>query len=80
MSSKVINISVPMSHAGQHYPGVTLHDGVSVSIVDAPCGPARQMLAFTGCAKPVKPVFLDCVSAIEDGQDKAVPGYLQLKP
>jgi hypothetical protein len=27
-----------MSHAGMHFPGVTLHDGVSFELIDAPCG------------------------------------------
>lgn len=75
----VINISVNISYQGQHYAGVTMHDGVGFELADAPCGSARQVVVFEGCSTAPSGVFLDGISCI-DICDTAEPLYLQLLP
>lgn len=74
-----INISVPCNHRGLHYQGVSLQDGVNLEVIDAPCGPARQMLKFSNFKEGSAPegIFFDQVSCIDD-KNPAVPSYLQI--
>lgn len=74
----IINISAKFSHKGHSYDGVTLHAGVDFSLVDAPCGAARQMCSFSNCEDAPTGIFFDTVSAVEI-DEAANPHYLQLK-
>jgi hypothetical protein len=79
MKKPAINITVPFSYKGHHYQGVSLADGVSLGLVDAPCGPARKLLSFSNCAAAPTGILADGVSCIDD-KSPAVPVYLLLKP
>ncbi len=76
---KAVNITVPCSHNGTHYRGVAMHDGVGFSLVDAPCGPARQMIQFTNTDNAPTGIFFDQVSCVDD-QSAPEPTYLQVTP
>lgn len=60
-----VNITVAFSHNGDHYDGLSLADGVTFDLVDAPCGPARQMIALGNAVDAPAGIFFDSVSAIE---------------
>jgi len=84
VKKKVINISVVFNHNGNHYQGMALFDGVGLGLVDAPCGPARQLINLTnagieGVDWP-SGVLADAVSCVNDKSDKPVPAYLKIKP
>ncbi len=74
-----VNITVPFSYLGGHYQGLSVLDGVTFDLVDAPCGPARQLLSFGNCRKAPTGVFFDGVTAVS-ANDFPVQGYLKLKP
>lgn len=74
-----VNITVPFSHNGNHYVGVAVCDGVGISLVDAPCGPGRQLLSFSNAADAPTGIIWDGVTAVDDKSQPA-QGYLKLKP
>lgn len=82
MSNKkpVVSMSVAFSFEGKRYDGVSLRDGVSMSLVDAPCGVQRQLLQFGNTANPPTGIIWDGVTSVDDKSAETPPGYLTLKP
>jgi len=76
---KAVNFTVPFSYLAGHYQGIALLDGVTFALVDAPCGPARQLLKFGNCKSAPTGIFFDGVTAVSS-DDFPVQGYLKLKP
>ncbi len=74
-----VNITVALSHKQKHYKGIAALSGVTLDLVDAPCGSDRKMLAFGNTVGAPTGVFFDTVSCIDD-TSKAAEGYLVLKP
>jgi hypothetical protein len=77
--SRVINITVPVSHNGRHYPGLSLRAGVSMNVIPGPCDPSIRMVEFPGSTPAIKPVFLTGITHIDDSQAEPVPAYLDLR-
>jgi len=77
--SDAVSFTVEFAHKGVHYKGVSALNGVGLELVDAPCGSARQMVQFTGCANAPTGIFWDSVSALV-ANEPAINGYLKLKP
>lgn len=82
MSNKktVVSISVAFCFAGKRYDGVALRDGVTMELVDAPCGIQRQLLQFGNTANPPTGIIWDGATNVDDKSSETPPGYLTLKP
>lgn len=74
-----VNMTIPLNHNGKHYNGISLNSGVGFDLVDAPCGPARQVLSFSNCSSAPTGIFWDGVTGLDD-KSPAVKEYLQLQP
>ena len=72
----VINLTVSVCHDGYHYDGVTVHNGVTIDMIDNCAG--GKALQFGNCALANPPTpNVGCISAgITEAQE--CPSYLQL--
>lgn len=81
---KVLNLTVGFNHDGKHYHGMAIHSGVDFSLVEAPCGASRQIISLANAGEEgvdwPAGVFWDTTSCVNDKSDKAVTGYLKVKP
>lgn len=82
MSNKkpVVSISVVFCHNGRKYDGVSMRDGVTMELVDAPCGAGRQILQFGNTKNPPAGIIWDGVTNVDDKSTETPVGYLVLKP
>ena len=76
----VINIAIDFPHDGKHYKGVTIHEGVSLSLSPAACGVPKTELIFIGASiKPDGHLFLEGVTGANFDSPKPVEGYFQVR-
>ena len=76
---KAINITVALSHKGKSYKGIAVLNGVTLELVDTPCGLGGKLLSFGNTADAPTGVLFQGVTCIDD-TSTAAEGYLQLKP
>jgi len=76
---QVVNITAAFSYGRDHYLGVTMHDGVTFDLIEAPCGEGRQLVSFGNTEQPPTGIFWDTVSAVTI-DDEPVRHYLELYP
>lgn len=77
------NVAIAFSHNGQHYPGFTLHEGVSMteSGKPFPCKPNQTAYDFTNCVEDMSQTFIDRDIRINvEVGEIANHHYLQLRP
>lgn len=77
---QVINIPTPVCHNGQHYQGVSVHNGVEIQSKPWPCNPNRMAMDFVSCAQDTTGLYVDFGVAAVSFDDEACPVYLQLTP
>jgi len=75
-TADTINITVAFLHNDKQYAGVTLHNGVNLSVNDSLC---LETLSFGNTENPPKCILLQGVTGIVIDSLPHRP-YLQLKP
>lgn len=77
-AKKATNITVPFSHDGVHYKGVSALNGVAFKLIPAPCVDGGKLIEFSKTANPPAGIFFQGVSGIQP-EAAPVDGYLVLK-
>ena len=79
----VINVPGPVCYDGEHYDGVTIHNGVSLGQKRYPCDPEdsdRRAYDFQNCAQDTSGLYLAFPFRNVEVSERPNPHYLQLMP